>query len=42
MAHGDGVWTEPKDFPISEKNYVQGCVMDYGKILRRIEIRIVY
>jgi len=40
MAQGDGVWTEPKDFPINEKNYVQGCIMDYGKILRRIEILV--
>ena len=40
MSQGDGVWTEPKKFKINEKQFVQGCTMDYGKILRRIEIMV--
>ena len=40
MASGDGKWTESKDFPITEKNFVQGCAMDYGKILRRLEVMV--
>jgi hypothetical protein len=40
MSQGDGVWTKPKHFVINENQFVQGCVMDMGKILRRIEILV--
>tara|TARA_B100001113_G_scaffold123593_1_gene100860 strand:+ start:6253 stop:7248 length:996 start_codon:yes stop_codon:yes gene_type:complete len=40
MSQGDGVWTESKNFAINEDQFVQGCVMDMGKILRRIEILV--
>ncbi len=40
MSQGDGVWTEPKQFSIHEKQFVQGCTMDFGKILRRLEVMV--
>ena len=40
MASGDGVWTENKEFPITKTNYVQGCKMVFGKILRRLEVMV--
>ena len=40
MASGDGVWTENREFPITKTNYVQGCKMVFGKILRRLEVMV--
>jgi hypothetical protein len=40
MASGDGVWTKNKEFPITKTNFVQGCRMVYGKILRRMEVMV--
>ena len=40
IASGDGIWTENKEFPITETNFVQGCRMVYGKILRRLEVMV--
>jgi hypothetical protein len=40
MSSGDGVWTENKEFPITKTNFVQGCRMVYGKILRRMEVMV--
>lgn len=40
MGAGEGVWTENKEFPVTETNFVQGCRMVYGKILKKLEIMV--
>jgi len=40
MASGDGVWIKSKEYSINKENFVQGCTLDLGKILRRIEILV--
>ena len=40
LGDGDGKWVEHKEFAINEKNFVQGCAMDFGKIFRRLEVLV--
>jgi len=40
MGDGDGDWTQPYDAVINEKNYMQGCAMGGGRILRQMEILV--
>ncbi len=40
MGDGDGDWAKPYDIIIDEKNYMQGCAMGGGRILRQMEILV--
>jgi len=40
MGDGDGDWTKPYDAVINEKNYMQGCAMGGGRILRQMEVLV--
>lgn len=40
IGEGDGVWMTGADFKIDENNFVQGCSMVYGKILRKLEVMV--
>lgn len=40
LGDGDGDWTKPYDILINEKNYMQGCAMGGGRILRQMEILV--
>ena len=40
MGDGDGDWTQPYDAVINEKNYMQGCAMGGGRILRQMEVLV--
>ncbi len=40
LGDGDGKWWSSKDYPINKDNFVQGCAMDFGKILRRLEVLV--
>ena len=42
LGDGDGKWWSSKDYPINKDNFVQGCAMDFGKILRRLEKSVKY
>ena len=40
MGDGDGDWTKPYNAVIDEKNYMQGCAMGGGRILRQMEVLV--
>ena len=40
MGDGDGDWTKPYNAVINEKNYMQGCAMGGGRILRQMEVLV--
>ena len=40
MGDGDGDWTKPYDAVIDENNYMQGCAMGGGRVLRQMEIMV--
>jgi hypothetical protein len=40
MGAGDGVWQDHFDFKVDKNNFVQGCSMAVGKILRKMEILV--
>ena len=40
LGDGDGVWHRPKQFDIDETQYIQGCTMSQGRIMREMEIRV--
>lgn len=40
IGDGDGDWTKPYNAVIDEKNYMQGCAMGGGRILRQMEILV--
>ncbi len=40
MGDGDGDWTTPYDAVIDNNNYMQGCAMGGGRVLRQMEILV--
>ena len=40
MGDGDGDWTKPYDAIIDKDNYMQGCAMGGGRVLRQMEILV--
>ena len=40
MGDGDGDWTKPYDAVIDKDNYMQGCAMGGGRVLRQMEILV--
>lgn len=40
MGDGDGDWTKPYDAVIDKNNYMQGCAMGGGRILRQMEVLV--
>ena len=40
MGDGDGDWTTPYDAVIDKNNYMQGCAMGGGRVLRQMEILV--
>ena len=40
MGDGDGDWTKPYNTVIDENNYMQGCAMGSGRILRKMEVLV--
>jgi hypothetical protein len=40
MGDGDGDWTKPYDAVINKNNYMQGCSMGSGRILRKMEVLV--
>jgi len=40
MGDGDGDWTKPYNAVIDENNYMQGCAMGSGRILRKMEVLV--
>jgi len=40
MGDGDGDWTKPYDAVIDKNNYMQGCAMGGGRVLRQMEILV--
>ena len=40
MGDGDGDWTKPYDAVIDENNYMQGCAIGGGRVLRQMEIMV--
>jgi hypothetical protein len=40
IGDGDGDWTKPYNAVIDEKNYMQGCAMGGGRVLRQMEILV--
>jgi hypothetical protein len=40
MGDGDGDWTKPYNAVIDENNYMQGCSMGSGRILRKMEVLV--
>jgi len=40
MGDGDGDWTKPYDLVINKDNYMQGCAMGGGRVLRQMEILV--
>ena len=40
IGEGDGVWSNGADFKVDESNFVQGCSMVFGKILRKLEVMV--
>ena len=40
MGDGDGDWTQPHDAVINQKNYMQGCAMGGGRVLRQMEVLV--
>jgi len=40
MGDGDGDWTKPYDTVIDKNNYMQGCSMGSGRILRKMEVLV--
>jgi len=40
MGDGDGDWTKPYEAVIDKNNYMQGCAMGGGRVLRQMEIMV--
>ena len=40
IGDGDGDWTKPYNAIVNEQNYMQGCEMGGGRILRQMEILV--
>ncbi len=40
MGDGDGDWTKPYNAVINENNYMQGCAMGSGTIMRKMEVLV--
>ena len=40
MGDGDGDWTKPYNAVIDENNYMQGCAMGSGTIMRKMEVLV--
>ena len=40
MGDGDGDWTKPYNAVIDENNYMQGCAMGAGTIMRKMEVLV--
>jgi len=40
MGDGDGDWTKPYDAVINKNNYMRGCSMGSGRILRKMEVLV--
>jgi hypothetical protein len=40
MGAGDGVWQDHFNFKVDKTNFIQGCSMAVGKILRKMEILV--